>query len=234
MPKEVAEKWIPKTENLDFGTDVDTNFFDEKLTNYLPKEVAEKWIPKTENLDFGTDADTNFFDEKLASNHTAIIQPIENQSFISPNFEFAKDEVHRLRRAISEAHAQQKVIVIDDISAQELDSLSDDLSFFDNIQDKEIFMETTNSQERWQLLIEKFINEEPSLGANRQHAVPAENKHDLAQVSTENRFFVSENLAMIYEKQGKIQRAIEIYEKLILKYPEKSSYFADRIEKLKS
>jgi hypothetical protein len=37
---------------------------------------------------------------------------------------------------------------------------------------------------------------------------------------------VTETLARIYEKQGNLQKAIEAYRKLALKYPEKSAYFA--------
>ncbi len=44
---------------------------------------------------------------------------------------------------------------------------------------------------------------------------------------------VTETLAKIYEKQGDVHKAKEVYEKLSLKFPEKSSYFADRIEMLK-
>jgi tetratricopeptide (TPR) repeat protein len=43
----------------------------------------------------------------------------------------------------------------------------------------------------------------------------------------------SENLAVVFEKQGKKAKAVRIYEKLILKYPEKRTYFAGRIEELK-
>ncbi len=44
----------------------------------------------------------------------------------------------------------------------------------------------------------------------------------------------TETLAIVFEKQGKIAKAIEVYEKLILKYPEKSSTFASRIDELKT
>lgn len=44
----------------------------------------------------------------------------------------------------------------------------------------------------------------------------------------------TETLALIYEKQGKLERAIGIYQKLIDKNPEKNSTFAARIEELKN
>jgi hypothetical protein len=43
---------------------------------------------------------------------------------------------------------------------------------------------------------------------------------------------VTETLAMILEQQGHYQKAKEAYQKLILKYPEKSTYFASQIEEL--
>lgn len=48
----------------------------------------------------------------------------------------------------------------------------------------------------------------------------------------ENDEIVTETLAEIFEQQGHYSKAIEAYRKLILKYPEKSTYFASRIEEL--
>lgn len=57
---------------------------------------------------------------------------------------------------------------------------------------------------------------------------PAEN----VEVDAE-RTMVTETLAEIYVAQELYQRAIEVYEKLILLNPEKSAYFAALIEKVK-
>ncbi len=52
-------------------------------------------------------------------------------------------------------------------------------------------------------------------------------------LSAEKEDFVSETLAHIYARQGYYDRAIEVFEKLSLKYPEKNIYFAGQIEKIK-
>jgi len=44
----------------------------------------------------------------------------------------------------------------------------------------------------------------------------------------------TETMAVIFEKQGKFDRAISVYEKLMSKYPKKSSTFATRIAELKN
>lgn len=57
---------------------------------------------------------------------------------------------------------------------------------------------------------------------------------NIAKMSlAENEDFVTETLAKIYAKQGNNKKAISAYEKLSLKFPEKSNYFARLIQELK-
>jgi hypothetical protein len=81
-------------------------------------------------------------------------------------------------------------------------------------------------------IIDKFIKGKPKINAlqsNKDYSLDID-KNSLA----ENDDFVSETLALVYEKQGYYTKAIKIYQKLILEFPEKSSFFASRIEKLKN
>lgn len=56
---------------------------------------------------------------------------------------------------------------------------------------------------------------------------------NLARLSVvDDEEFVTETLANIYAKQGNITKAIKTYQKLMLKFPEKKTYFAGRIKKL--
>ena len=58
---------------------------------------------------------------------------------------------------------------------------------------------------------------------------------DLAEKAIiENDDIVTETFANILLSQGKLQKALEAFEKLSLKYPEKNIYFAARIEEVKS
>lgn len=81
-------------------------------------------------------------------------------------------------------------------------------------------------------LIDRFIIANPRIE-------PVKEKTDSPVVDISKPFtepgeeFLTETLARIYVKQGYFSKAIDIYERLSLKYPEKSSYFASQIEKVK-
>ena len=81
-------------------------------------------------------------------------------------------------------------------------------------------------------LIDKFIISNPRI--EPQRGKTDNPNEDISQPFVEQTDgLVTETLAKIYVCQGYYSKAIEIYEKLSLKFPEKSSYFATQIEKVK-
>jgi len=81
-----------------------------------------------------------------------------------------------------------------------------------------------------QVIIERFIQEEPQIRPQSSDKLDNENK---AKKSSEDRDeLVTETLAAIYSDQMLYHKAIASYKKLMLKFPEKSRYFAEKIEQL--
>jgi len=81
-------------------------------------------------------------------------------------------------------------------------------------------------------LIDRFIMVSPTI--ERMSPREVHPVRDLSEQSPdEPGKFITETLAKIYVTQGYYTKAINIYEKLSLQYPEKSAYFASRIEKIK-
>ena len=79
-------------------------------------------------------------------------------------------------------------------------------------------------------LIDKFIEANPKIPATKEAVKTPVN---VSKSIEEPTHLMTETLAKVFLEQKKYQRAIQAYEILILKYPEKSSFFADRINSIK-
>ena len=79
-------------------------------------------------------------------------------------------------------------------------------------------------------LIDKFIENNPKIPPIKKEisAMVIEPKIE------DKSYLMTETLARVYLEQRKYSKAIQAYEILILKYPEKSSFFADRISDIKN
>jgi Arc/MetJ-type ribon-helix-helix transcriptional regulator len=91
-------------------------------------------------------------------------------------------------------------------------------------------------------LIEKIRIAEPQIAANRNAITNQSTQQSQSVVDNnineelnnpEADVVISETLAKLYQQQGKIARAIEVYEQLKLLFPEKISYFEAQIASLK-
>jgi len=78
-------------------------------------------------------------------------------------------------------------------------------------------------------LIDKFIKNSPKINIDKEY------KSDI-EIIPESKIkddLITETLAKIYIDQKKYNKAIKAYNILSLKYPKKSSFFADQIERIK-
>lgn len=93
------------------------------------------------------------------------------------------------------------------------------------------FEPTIRSKQEINALLDKFIQDQPTISRPTQDFFnPVKNAKRSLEESED---LVTETLAEIYYLQKNFTKAITSYEKLILLYPEKKTFFASRIEKIR-
>jgi hypothetical protein len=95
---------------------------------------------------------------------------------------------------------------------------------------KKIVPESPKTKEQIEI-IDQFIKAQPSIKPKNEKAAET-NFVDLKSGEFADNV-ISETLAEILIRQGKKDKAIEVYKKLIWKFPQKKVYFAAQIEELK-
>jgi len=93
------------------------------------------------------------------------------------------------------------------------------------------FSKQLKSFTEWLKVMKKLPITEITSGVT---ASEEKNVEQMAEHSIDDREVVTETMAEVWEKQGNLVKAKETYEKLSLLNPDKSSYFAAKIEHLKN
>jgi len=79
-------------------------------------------------------------------------------------------------------------------------------------------------------IVENFILTNPKIIIKKKNK---NSDKDLSKSTTKVRNIITENLAKIYANQNKLDESITIYKKLMIKFPKKRTYFANKIKTLK-
>jgi tetratricopeptide (TPR) repeat protein len=91
-------------------------------------------------------------------------------------------------------------------------------------------IKTTDANKQQRNLIDKFIQGNPQIARGKSGEYPTGN---LAKDSLEEDFsMVTETMAVLFAKQGKLDKARKAFRKLMEQHPEKSIYFAAQLKNL--
>ena len=99
-------------------------------------------------------------------------------------------------------------------------------------EDKADTQKSSTNPDHQSKIIDRFIQEEPRITPIKATIYNPVNMARKSTIQPDD--VVTETLAMIYAQQGNFEKAIAFYEKLSLKFPEKSVYFASLIQELKN
>jgi tetratricopeptide (TPR) repeat protein len=147
------------------------------------------------------------------------IQLLEDKLELGKPLQFTDSEKYSFQEWLQLAQKKPIDRKEEDIEDKKEDVLTDSDDNSENIRLKKIE------------IIDKFIETNPKIVPTKKVSSPPIN---IEISNKENDSLMTETLAKIYLEQKKYQKAIQAYEILILKYPEKSIFFADQILDIKA
>ncbi len=187
-------------------TAIQKGYYDKKVQELLAIDVIDSEV---------------IVDEIPKSNHTPEVSILESINEIMPTQEVEKKlEIGKpLDFSIDEKHSFQEWLQLSRIQPI--------------VREKNENITTSSLNEKQKQknkLIDQFIASNPKIPSVKKEGAIISS---LDKNTEDNSILMTETLAKVYLEQKKYQKAIQAYEILILKYPEKITFFADRISDIK-
>ncbi len=180
----------------------------EQNTNPLKQSILTSIREATHEEITDTISDRKIDDENCVEENNTITEKLD----IGTPLEFVKSEKHSFEEWLQ----LSKQLPIDRSNS--------------SIPNSENDPESDAERQKKNEIIDRFIQTNPKIQPVRSETtIPV-----VQQPKDEDQsYLMTETLARVYLEQKKYSKAIQAYEILILKYPEKSSFFADRILDIK-
>ncbi|MFP4046636.1 MAG: hypothetical protein ACOCZ4_01780 [Bacteroidota bacterium] len=202
---------------------------EEKRKNQYTRKYLSDRISKTLSSQINEAEENNELREELQSDFFIL----DKADSIKGKTEIAKDkEQTNVKSDKGEKKKDEELLELDNKhkseNKQQKKKPAKGDEYFEEEYLKEIPRKTAKQNKD---LIDKFIEQTPEIKIKQP---PEETQKDISEEFVkENDNLLSEKLAKLYIKQGYYNKAIDAFEKLSLKYPEKSNYFAEQIQKVK-
>lgn len=179
-------------------------------------EISEETIEETISAE-AISIDQNSFE---SITEEKVIPEIEEKLEIGKPITFLQNEKHSFQEWLQLASFKP----IDRIEEKK-----ETFSIENSVQKEEKKQENTTDKLKKLEIIDKFIETNPKITPARELVETPSKPIETSDTT----HLMTETLARVYLEQKKYSKAIQAYEILILKYPEKSIFFADRIKDIK-
>jgi hypothetical protein len=177
--------------------------------------------------------DTSEEEIKLADGTAIEKEKLQSSEVYGKPLRFRPDEIHSFEEwltlvSIKPIDREEKPAVEKEPESRKEENLDLGASLKETLMEGVEEAEESGSEKG---IIDRFLEKEPTISPVKKDQPPAKNLAESGAEEEEDHL-MTETLAKVYALQGLHQKAIQAYKILLLKYPEKSSYFADRIREI--
>ena len=185
---------------------------DLEIVTVIPSKTENKTETSTLEQSIVNSIKEAGIDETISKTEE-IITTVSEKLNIGKPLDFSKDEKHSFQEWLQLANFSP--------IKREKEEIQEKIKPISNIVDP--------LKQKKIALIDRFIENNPKISPVKEMSKIAH----IPEQTQDQSYLMTETLAKVYLEQKKYQKAIQAYEILILKYPEKSTFFADRISDIR-